>query len=66
MADDVSDVTVEEMLECARREVKQRERVYARRVEAKAMSPEQATRETRRMKAIVAHFETLAQKARLI
>ena len=61
-----SDVSLTDMLDCARRELKMRERVYPRWVEAKRMSPQQATRETRVMKAIVALLEERAAEARLL
>lgn len=49
-----------ELAECARREVKQRQRVYARLVEAGKMSGAKADHEIALMTAIADYFETRA------
>lgn len=45
-------ITTEDMLACARREVRQRQRVYPRLVEMGNMAQSEADRETRTMQAI--------------
>jgi hypothetical protein len=55
-----------EKLECARREVKQREHVYPRRVEAGQMSQALADRQIALMKSIADDYEKLAEKERLL
>lgn len=58
--------TSEEMAQAARRELKMRERVYPRWVEAKRMTQAKADEEISLMKSISEHFEKLAGGERLI
>jgi hypothetical protein len=53
-------------LECVKRELGMRERVYPRRIELNHMSPEKAAHEIAVMKEIVADYEALAAKERLL
>jgi uncharacterized membrane protein len=55
-----------ELLECAEREVKIRQRVYANRVLTHRMSQHQADVEIARMEAIAAWLKREAEKERLI
>ncbi len=55
-------VPLRDQLACAEREVRMRERVYPRRVAAKAMTQAQADRELRAMAAIVGTLRTLAER----
>lgn len=65
-ADEFKDVTLSDMIACARREIAQRERVYSRWVEAGRMTAMQAQRETRRMKAILRNLEAQETAGRLL
>jgi len=58
--------TAEQKRDCARREVKQRERVYARRVETRSMSTKEAEFQIACMREIADEYEQLAAKERLI
>jgi hypothetical protein len=58
--------TFTELQACAAREVKQRKRVYARRVQQREMTQEFADRETAMMQAIADHFDELAKGERLL
>ena len=58
--------TVEEKLACATRELKMRRRVYARLASERKMSPEQCAHEIACMEAIVADYEELVKKERLV
>ena len=53
--------TLEELRVCAEREVKQRQRVYARLVEKGSMTPVKAEREIAMMQAIVEILKPLEQ-----
>lgn len=64
--DEFKDVTIADMVACARREIAQRERVYGRWVEAGRMTAMQAQRETRRMKAILRNLEAQETAGRLL
>jgi hypothetical protein len=57
--------TASELVECARREVTQRRRVYPRLVENGRMTQEKADRETAMMVAIAELLEQLAGRERL-
>lgn len=59
-------ITAEMKLACAKRELGLRERVYPRRVADNRMTQQLADRETRTMRAIVADYETLAARERLL
>ncbi len=56
----------EEKLECARRELRERKRVYPRRIEAGKMSQPFANEQIALMTAIVADYEQRAAGERLI
>jgi hypothetical protein len=58
--------TAEEKLECLRRELRERRRVYKRKVQAGKMSPVFADEQIALMTAIVEEYEQIAQKERLI
>jgi hypothetical protein len=58
--------TFTELAACAQREVKQRKRVYARRVQQRDMTQDFADREIGMMQAIADHFDELAKKERLL
>lgn len=58
--------TAEEKLECLRRELRERRRVYPRRVEAGKMSQPFADQQIALMVAIVEEYEQIAQRERLI
>lgn len=62
----MTDVTNEQKLECAKRELKMRVRVYARWVVEDRMTPEKAKHEIACMEAIVADYEKIAQGERLL
>lgn len=57
-------VNVQDMLGCARRELKMRKSVYPHWVSIGKISAEEAERETRTMAAIVAHFEGVVAQDR--
>lgn len=59
-------ITNQEKLECAERELKQRRYVYPRRVEAGKMSKPFADRQIEVMAQIVADYRQIAQSERLI
>jgi hypothetical protein len=56
--------SMNELLECAEREVQQRKWVYPRRVEAKKMTQQRATREIAMMEAIAESFREKAAAER--
>ncbi len=56
--------SLEDMLGCARRELKMRRRAYPRWIALGKMTAEEAERETTIMEAIVAHFEWVIQNGR--
>lgn len=58
--------TNEEKLEAIRREIKQRERVYPRLIEAKKISKEFAERQIQIMQSIASDYEKLARSERLL
>lgn len=58
--------TEEEKLACLRRELKQREYVYPRRVEAGKMSRPKMEEELDLIRAIIADYEGRAQSERLL
>lgn len=58
--------TAEEKLECVRRELRERRRVYPRRIEAGKMSKPFADEQIRMMIQIVEDYEAIAQGERLI
>ena len=58
--------TYEEKLDEVRREIKYRERVYARLVDAGKMSPESKARKIAIMEAIAADLESGAREERLL
>ena len=58
--------TEEEKLACLRRELKQREYVYPRRVEAGKMSRPKMEEELSCLRAIIADYENRAQSERLL
>jgi hypothetical protein len=59
-------VPIEEQVEAARRELKYRERVYPRRVEAGQMTQRLADTQLRAMRAIIETLEEVAASQRLI
>lgn len=59
-------ITAADKLACAKRELKFRQYVYPRRIEDKKMSAGKAAHEIAAMEAIVADYETAAEKERLI
>ena len=61
-----SSFTNEEKLECIRREVKQRERVYPRLIEQRKMSKDFADRQLMLMRAIQRDYESEARGERLL
>jgi hypothetical protein len=60
MPDSVLDYSLEELIACAERELRMRERVYPLRVREGKMSRQQAESETRKMQAIVFRLKKLA------
>lgn len=58
--------TAAEKAACAERELKMRERVYPRWVQAGKITPALAARETELMRAIAADYRALAEKERLL
>jgi hypothetical protein len=56
--------SMNELFDCAKREVGQRKRLYPRLVESKTMTQQRATREIAMMEAIAAHFEEPAKRER--
>lgn len=66
MPDQARPFTGEELVACVRREIQQRERVYAFRVENRKMRPEAAAREIALMKAVLVVVERHAAGERLL
>jgi len=50
--------TINELIECARREVRLRNHVYPKPIKSKRMQPEQAEREIAMMRAIIERLAT--------
>ncbi len=61
MSERLFEVTTEEMLACAVRELKLRRRVYPRRVAAKQMTQHKADHELTVQEAIIRHFQAITE-----
>ena len=66
LTEDLSDVTMAEEIACVKRELAMRERAYPKWVASGRMKPEEAERETRRMRAVLKRLLIAERAERLL